>query len=41
MPLVMEKDEAFDPVDIGFLGSWTVVARADRLADLIEELGFR
>jgi hypothetical protein len=41
MTLVMEKYEPFDPMDIGFLGFRTIVARTDRPADLIEELGFR
>ncbi len=34
--LVMEKNEPFDPMNIGFLGPWTVMARTDRLADLVE-----
>jgi hypothetical protein len=38
MTLVVEKDEPFDPVDIGFLGPRTIVPRANRLADLIQEL---
>ena len=41
MTFIVEKDEPFDPMNIGFLGSRTVVARTDRLTDLIEELGFR
>jgi hypothetical protein len=41
MTLVVEKDEPFDPVNIGFLGSRTLMARADRLSDLIEELWLR
>ena len=40
MPLIMEKDKPFDPMDIRFLRSIAIVPRADRLADLIEELGF-
>src|SRR4030095_14753854 len=38
MPLVVEKDKSLDPMNIGFLGSRTIVARADGLANLIEEL---
>jgi hypothetical protein len=41
MMLIVEKDEPFDPMNIAFLGLRTVVARVDRLADLIEELRFR
>ena len=40
MTLVVEKDKPFNPVDIRFLGPRTVVACSDRLADLIESLGF-
>ena len=39
MTLVMEKDETFDPVDIGFLGPRTIVACSNCLTDLIEQLG--
>ena len=39
MALVVKKDEPFDPVNIALLGFWTVVPRADSLADLIEKFG--
>src|SRR4029077_4539978 len=39
--LVVKKDESFDPSDVGFLRHVTVMASADRLADLIEEFWFR
>jgi len=39
MTLVVEKDEPFNPVDIGFLGSRTIVPRANCLPNLIEQLG--
>ena len=39
MTLIVKKAESFDPMDIGFLGSWTIVAGANRLTDLIEQLG--
>ena len=38
MTFVVEEDEAFDPVDIGFLSPWAVMPGADCLADLVEEL---
>jgi hypothetical protein len=41
MTLVVEKDEPFDPVNVGFLGPRAVMACANRLAHLIEEFGFR
>ena len=37
---VVEKDKTRDPMDIGFFGSVTLVARADCLTDLFEQLGF-
>ena len=39
MTFVVEKDVPFDPVDVGFLGPGTIMPRANRLADLIEQLG--
>ena len=39
MTLVVEEDKPFDPVDIGFLGSRTIVPDTDRVADLFEQLG--
>ena len=39
MALVMKEYKALDPVR--FFGSTAVITFADRLADLIEELGFR
>jgi len=39
VPFVVEKDETFDPMNITVLGLWTVVPDANRLADLIEQLG--
>jgi len=41
MVLIVKKDEPFDPMNIGFLSSRTVVSRANRLADLIEQFWFR
>jgi hypothetical protein len=38
MPLIVEKDEPFDPMNIAVLGLWTIVPHADRLADLVEQL---
>ena len=38
MTFVVEEDEAFDPVDIGFLSPWAVMPGADCLADLVKEL---
>jgi len=35
-----EEDEPFDPVDIGLFGSVAVVPGADRLSDLVKQLGF-
>ena len=40
MTLVVEENKPFDPVDIGFLGSRAIMPDADRVADLIEKLGF-
>ncbi len=36
----MEKYVPLDPMNIGFLGHIAIMPRADRLADLIEELWF-
>ena len=36
---VVEEDEAFDPVDIGFLSPWAVMPGADCLAHLVKEPG--
>ena len=36
----MKKYISFDPVSVGLLRPIAVVPRVDRLADLIEELGF-
>lgn len=36
----MEEDEALDPMDIGFFGLIAVMPRADRLPNLVEQLGF-
>ena len=41
MPLVVKKDETFDPVNINFLRPVTIVPRADRLANLVEQLRVR
>lgn len=41
MAFVVKVDESLDPSDVGLLRHVTIVARANRLADLIEELGFR
>jgi hypothetical protein len=40
MAFVVKKDESLDPSDVGLLRDLTVMARADRLGDLIEKLGF-
>ena len=40
VPFVVEKDEPLDPMNIAVLGLGTVMARADRLTDLIGSLGF-
>src|SRR5262245_48183525 len=40
MSFIMKEDESLDPSDVGFLRHVTVMARADRLPNLIEELGF-
>jgi hypothetical protein len=37
----MKENEPLNPMNVRFLGSVTVVPGSDRLADLIEELGFR
>jgi len=36
---VMEEDEAFDPIHIGFFGADGIVFEADGVAKLIEEFG--
>jgi hypothetical protein len=41
MTLVVEKDEPFDPMNVALLGLWTLVSRADRLTDFIEQLRSR
>ena len=41
MSFVVKEDESLDPSDVGFLRHVTVMARADRVPNLIEELGFR
>lgn len=41
MTLVVEEDKSFDPPNVGFLRHLAIVARANCLADLIKELGFR
>lgn len=38
---VVEEDEAFDPGDIGLLGTDGIVLTADRIADLVQEFGRR
>ncbi len=37
MPLPVEMNEAFNPVDIGSLGSQAVMLGADLVANLVEE----
>ena len=39
MSFVVEEDEAFDPVDVGFLGADGVVFEADGLTNSIEQSG--
>ena len=39
VPLAMEMDEAFNPVQVSFLGAQAVVFEADAIADAIEEAG--
>lgn len=39
MTLLMEEDEATDPVDVGFFGADAVVHGADAFADLVKQLG--
>ena len=41
VPLAVEEDESPDPVDVGLLGSPTVVPGADGLADPVEKPGRR
>ena len=41
MAFVMKEYIALDPMGIRFFGSIAVVASPDRLADVVEELGFR
>jgi hypothetical protein len=40
MALVVEEDEAFDPVDVGLLSLITVVPEAEDVTDLVEEFRF-
>jgi hypothetical protein len=40
MSLVVKKDEPFDPMNIAVLGLWTVMPRADRLPDMVEQSRF-
>jgi hypothetical protein len=40
MTLIVKKDEALDPMDIGFFGSIAIMPAANGLAHLIEKLGF-
>jgi hypothetical protein len=37
----LKEDKSLNPMDICFFGSIAIVAAPDRLADLIEEFGFR
>jgi hypothetical protein len=37
VPLAAEKNEAFNPIQIGLFGAQTVVLHANRVADLIEQ----
>jgi hypothetical protein len=37
MALVVEEDEAANPVDVRLLGSDGIVPQADRVAELIEQ----
>ena len=37
VPLIVEEDEAFNPVDIGFFGAEGVMLAADGIAHLVEE----
>jgi hypothetical protein len=39
MPLVMKKDVALDPVDVGLLSPQTVMFHPNDFADLIKEFG--
>jgi hypothetical protein len=41
MPLVVKKDETFDPMNVSLLGSIAILPRADRLANLVEQLRVR
>ena len=40
MTFVVKEDEPFDPVDICLFGSVAVMPGADRLSNLVKELGF-
>jgi len=35
---VVKEDKTLDPMDVGFLGFWALVPRADGVANLIEQL---
>ena len=39
VPLAMEKDEAFNPVDVGLFGAQAVMFEANAIANAIEEAG--
>jgi hypothetical protein len=39
MALAMEEDESADPGDVGLLGAPASVARAERVADAVEQPG--
>jgi hypothetical protein len=39
VPFLVEKDESFDPMNVALFGFGTVMASADRLANLIEKFG--
>ena len=38
--LAAGEDEASDPGDVRLLGAWRVVATPDRMAHLVEEMGW-
>ncbi len=40
VPLVVEEDEAFDPIDVGVFGADAVVEDPGVLADLVEQFCF-
>ena len=39
VPDLVEEDVAPDPVHVGLLGSWAVVADPDRLTNQVQQLG--